>query len=84
MPPRAPADQNLARVLRTSREEQGRSQEALAHDAGLTVTALARIERAQANPAWTTVLQITGALGLSLLELAERLDAPAARGRGRA
>lgn len=72
--PRAPVDQNLARVLRAAREEQGRSQEALAHDAGLTVTALARIERSQVNPAWTTVLQITAALGFSLRELAERLE----------
>ena len=74
MPPQAPADPNLARVLRAAREAQGRSQEALAHDAGLTVTALARIERAQANPAWTTVLRITEALGLTLPELAARLE----------
>jgi transcriptional regulator with XRE-family HTH domain len=74
MPPGAAPDANLARVLRTAREEQGRSQEAVAHDAGLTVTALARIERAQANPAWTTVLQILGALGLSLRQLADRLS----------
>lgn len=73
MPPGTPADPNLARVLRAVREEQGRSQEAIAHDAGLTVTALARIERAQANPAWTTVLKILDALGLSLRELADRL-----------
>ena len=74
MPPRIPADANLARVLRAIREEQHRSQEGLAHDAGLTVATLARIERGQANPTWTTVLQIAGALGLSLRELAERLD----------
>lgn len=74
MPPQAPADPHLARVLRASREAQGRSQESLAHDAGLTVTALARIERAQANPAWTTVLQIISALGLTLQDLATQLD----------
>lgn len=74
MPPQSPADPKLAAVLRSAREEQGRSQEALAHDAGLTVNALSRIERAQANPAWTTVLQITVALGLSLPELAQRLE----------
>jgi transcriptional regulator with XRE-family HTH domain len=73
MPPGTPVDPNLARVLRAAREKQGRSQEAVAHDAGLTVTALARIERAQANPTWTTVLQILGALGLSLQQLADLL-----------
>jgi transcriptional regulator with XRE-family HTH domain len=74
MPPQSPADPALAAVLRSAREAQGRSQEALAHDAGLTVNALSRIERAQANPAWTTVLQIAEALGLSLSELAQRLE----------
>jgi transcriptional regulator with XRE-family HTH domain len=74
MPPRAPVDVDLARVLRAAREAQGRSQEAIAHEAGLTVTALARIERAQANPTWTTVRQIAGALGMSFRDLAQRLD----------
>lgn len=74
MPPQSPADRRLAAVLRRAREDQGRSQEALAHDAGLTVNALSRIERAQANPAWTTVLQIATALGLSLSELARRVE----------
>ncbi len=73
MPPGTPADPDLARALRAAREEQSRSQESVAHDAGLTVTALARIERAQANPAWTTVLRILDALDLSLRELANRL-----------
>jgi transcriptional regulator with XRE-family HTH domain len=74
MPPQAPADPNLAAVRRSAREAQGRTQEALAHDAGLTVNALSRIERGRANPAWTTVLQIADALGLSLSELARRVD----------
>ncbi len=74
MPPQSPADVRLAAVLRRTRQEQGRSQESLAHDAGLTVNALSRIERGQANPAWTTVLQIAEALGLSLSELARRVE----------
>jgi transcriptional regulator with XRE-family HTH domain len=74
MPPQSPADRRLATVLRSEREAQGRSQEALAHDAGLTVNALSRIERAQANPAWTTVLQIADALDLTLAELARRVE----------
>lgn len=75
MPPQSPADRRLAAVLRAAREEQRRTQEAVAHAAGLTVTALARIERGQANPAWTTVLQVTDALGLTLTELAQRIEA---------
>jgi transcriptional regulator with XRE-family HTH domain len=74
MPSQAPADPNLARVLRAARGEQGRSQEGLAHDSNITVAALARIERGQANPAWTTVMRIIGALGISSSELARRLD----------
>jgi predicted transcriptional regulator len=38
-------------------------QEDLAHDTGITVAALARIERGQANPRWTTIKGIASALG---------------------
>jgi transcriptional regulator with XRE-family HTH domain len=74
MPPAAPPDRRLADTLRSLRERDGRSQEALAHDAGLTVTSLARIERAQANPTWTTVAAIAEALGISLLQLARAVE----------
>ena len=68
------ADRDLARALRTLRESQGRSQEALAHDAGLTVVTLARIERAQANPTWLTVRQIVKALNVPLTDLARLVE----------
>jgi transcriptional regulator with XRE-family HTH domain len=68
------ADPELARALRAARERQGRSQEALAHDAGVTVATLARIERAAANPTWRTVRQIVDALGITLTELARAID----------
>lgn len=74
VPPQSHADPRLSAALRKARQEQNRSQEALAHDAGLTVNALSRIERGQANPAWTTVLQIADALGLSLSDLAGRVE----------
>jgi transcriptional regulator with XRE-family HTH domain len=64
----------LAAVLRAIREEQGRSQESLAHDAELTVASLSRIERGETNPGWTTVRQICDALGVSLSELARRIE----------
>jgi transcriptional regulator with XRE-family HTH domain len=61
----------LARALRELRRRRELSQEAVAHGAGLTVSAYARIERGEANPTWTTVTQIAGALGVSVAELAE-------------
>ena len=72
--PRSSADRHLASVLRTLRERSGRSQESLAHDAGITVAALARIERGQSNPSWTTVRQIADGLGISLAELGRAVD----------
>jgi transcriptional regulator with XRE-family HTH domain len=74
MPPPSRPDPQLARVLRALREKDGRSQEALAHEAGLTVGALARIERAETNPTWTTVRQIAAALGIPLAALGRAVD----------
>lgn len=75
MPPPAAADPEIAAVLRALRESQGRSQEELAHDAGITVTSLARIERAQVNPTWTSVRGIVNGLGISFAEFGQALDA---------
>lgn len=74
MPPAAAPDRALADALRALRERDGRSQENLAHDAGVTVTALARIERAQSNPTWTTVSSIVEALGITLVQLARAVE----------
>jgi transcriptional regulator with XRE-family HTH domain len=41
---------HLAAVLRGLRVSRGRSQEAIARDADLTVNAFGRIERGQADP----------------------------------
>jgi transcriptional regulator with XRE-family HTH domain len=67
-------DQALACTLRRLRREAGSTQEDLAHEAGITVGALARIERGQANPLWTTVRRIIGALGISLSELVAEVE----------
>jgi transcriptional regulator with XRE-family HTH domain len=75
MPPPQGADRELAHVLRLLRESQGRSQEALAHAAGIAVNSLRRIEYGQSNPTWTTVRAITAALGVSITELGHALDA---------
>ena len=79
MPPTSRPDPDLAGVLRALREKDGRSQEALAHDAGLTVGAMARIERGDTNPTWTTVRRITAALGVSLADLGRAVDSQAGR-----
>jgi transcriptional regulator with XRE-family HTH domain len=67
-------DPRLARAIRQLRERSGLSQEVVAHQAGLTVSAYARIERGESNPTRTTVTQIARALGVSLPELAKAVD----------
>jgi transcriptional regulator with XRE-family HTH domain len=68
-------DAALAATLRRLRNERGETQEDLAHRAGLTVAAFARIERGHANPTWTTVTRIAGALEISLAALGEAVEA---------
>jgi transcriptional regulator with XRE-family HTH domain len=62
-------DQDLAALLKQLREERDITQEQLAFDAGITVSALSRIERGLNSPGWTTVRRIADALGVSLSEL---------------
>jgi transcriptional regulator with XRE-family HTH domain len=71
-------DKALASALRRLRTERGETQEDLAHRAGLTVAAFARIERGHANPTWTSVTRIADALDISLASLGEAVE----RGRG--
>jgi transcriptional regulator with XRE-family HTH domain len=67
-------DPALAAVLRDLRTQHGHTQEDLAHRAGLTVAAFARIERGHANPTWTTVRRIAAALEISLAALGEAVE----------
>jgi transcriptional regulator with XRE-family HTH domain len=71
MPTQEPTDQALAGALRRLRRASGNTQEHVAYEAGITVAALARIERGEANPRWTTVRRIAKALGVSLSELVQ-------------
>jgi len=64
----------LASALRQLRRDSVNTQEDIAHRAGIAVAALARIERGQSNPHWTTVTRIAGALGISLAELIEVVE----------
>ena len=67
-------DPALAATVRRMRVERGETQEDLAHRAGLTVAAFARIERGHANPTWTTVRRIAVAMEVSLAALAEAIE----------
>jgi len=60
--------------LKQLREERGITQEQLAFDAGITASALSRIERGLNSPGWTTVRQIARALGVSLVELVSAVE----------
>lgn len=67
-------DAALAATIRRLRTQRGETQEDLAHRAGITVAAYARIERGHANPTWTTVLSITRALEITLAALGEAVE----------
>lgn len=70
-----PIDTALAAVLRRLRTERELSQEAVAHQAGVSYTTLAKIELAQSNPGWATVRAVADALGVKLAELAAAVEA---------
>lgn len=70
----APSDQPqpaLGKAIRQLREKRGATQEAVAHDAGITVATLGVIERGLSNPTWATVKEIAAALDVSMVELAK-------------
>jgi transcriptional regulator with XRE-family HTH domain len=67
-------DQALATVLKRLREDHEMTQEDLAFTAGITVSALSRIERGLNSPGWMTVKRITSALEVSWMDLARELE----------
>jgi transcriptional regulator with XRE-family HTH domain len=67
-------DPALGTVLRRIREGRGLTQEGLAYRAGMTAGSYARIELAQASPAWCTVRQIAQALDVSLAEIVTAVE----------
>jgi transcriptional regulator with XRE-family HTH domain len=71
---RKPPDQVLAAVLKRLRQERGITQEQLAFDTALTVSALSRIERGLNNPTWTTVRSIAKALGMSMTDIVTAVE----------
>jgi transcriptional regulator with XRE-family HTH domain len=67
-------DPDLAELLKRLREERSITQEQLAFDAGITVSALSRIERGLNSPGWTTVQRLANALDISMSELVADLE----------
>ncbi len=67
-------DPIYAATVRRIRIERGMTQESLAFDANLTISAMSRIERGESNPTWTTVLAIARALGITLHDLAHATE----------
>ena len=67
-------DPALARLLKRLRVERSMTQEQLAFDAGITASALSRIERGLISPGWATVYRLAMALGIRLVELAAALE----------
>lgn len=61
--------QTLGAALRKAREDRELSREALALKATITIGTLARLELGESDPAWSTVVAVAEALGLSLSEL---------------
>jgi transcriptional regulator with XRE-family HTH domain len=57
--------------VRALREASGRTQEALAHDAGMHRTYLGGIERGHRNPTVANVSRLAVALGVTMADLFE-------------
>lgn len=64
----------LGQAIRELREKRRLTQEAVAHEAGVTASTYGLIERGQSNPTWATVDDIASALGVSIVELAKGAD----------
>ena len=68
-------DLALAAHLKQLREDREITQEELAFDAGLTASALSRIERGLNSPGWMTVRRIAEALEVSVADIAAEVEA---------
>ena len=69
----APSEQpqrGLGLAIRQLREKSGMTQEAVAHEAGITASTLSVIERGESNPTWATVRRIATALNVSIVDVA--------------
>jgi transcriptional regulator with XRE-family HTH domain len=67
-------DTILAAHLKRLREDREITQEQLAFDAGMTASALSRIERGLNSPGWMTVKRLAEALDISLVRLVGEIE----------
>jgi transcriptional regulator with XRE-family HTH domain len=67
--------------LKELREAAGLSQDGLARAAGLSTSTVAKIERLDIDPSWTTVQALAKALGVDCTAFQD--EAPAKKGKGR-
>jgi transcriptional regulator with XRE-family HTH domain len=67
-------DLALSELLKQLREDREITQEELAFEAGITASALSRIERGINNPGWTTVRRLADALDVTLVQLAKGIE----------
>ncbi len=73
---RSPApDPVLSDVMRRLREDRGLTLEALAFKSGVSISSLGRIELGRTSAAWSTVVQVADALGVSMGKLGAAVDA---------
>jgi len=68
-------DPALAALLKRLREDRQITQEQLAFEAGITASALSRIERGLNSPGWMTVRRLAASLEVSLGQLVAELEA---------
>ncbi len=64
----------LGRTVAALRTEAGRTQEELAHEAGLTSRFLQMVERGSANPSYLRMRALAAALRIGLPDLIERAE----------
>ncbi len=57
--------------LKELRRERGLTQEALARAAGMSVSAVSKLEQHDMDPSWSTVQQLAGGLQVSVLAFVE-------------
>lgn len=69
------ADPALAAGLRRLRVDRDWTQEHLAHEAGLTLGTVGKIERGEMNPSWLVIRSFATAFGISPLELVAAVEA---------
>lgn len=62
-------DPELGRRVRALREERGWTQSQLGDRAGMGYQEVARIERGEREPTWSTALKLADALGVALDDL---------------